>query len=210
MLDDIWYSINSHIGFYTRQNFDRVPDSPGIYAWYYPLRVSSRDIDTFVREVQTVLTYDAKSENIPEGDANIDFAWTRSELRLKIIPRGTKLSDEYRRIWELYAEDEGRFQFLRQVMMKATLLMPPLYVGKTVSLSRRLREHINGTGEDNNFRMRFTRFSSRNNLPCREVSDLLFMSVRTLESEEEERDHQLEALVEEIMKRLCRPAYSLR
>lgn len=210
MLDDIWYSINSHIGFYTRQNFDRVPDCPGIYAWYYPLRISSRDIDSFIREVQTVLSYDAKTGDVPEGRAKIEFAWTHNDLLLTVLPREGALSEDLSQIWKLYANDDRKFQFLRGVMMKATLLMPPLYVGKTNSLRRRLNEHISGTGSDNDFHIRFTRFASKNNTSSREVSDLLFLCIRTLDPEEAEPHQELETLVEEIMKRLCRPPYSVR
>jgi len=88
--------------------------------------------------------------------------------------------------------------------------MPPLYVGKTRSLNVRCQQHLVGTG-NNDFHSRYQAFALQMNLRAPEVNDLLFACVRTgSDSLAYEEEDPIEGIVEEILKRACRPRYSVK
>ena len=81
-LSDVWLDISSYIKVYTSINFDEVPSSPGVYAWYYPIKLPSKNIEDLGVELSSILNYDSelKSEKIKKG--NIKFNWTDIEVRI--------------------------------------------------------------------------------------------------------------------------------
>ena len=64
-LNDVWLNVNKEIGFYTKETFERIPDGPGVYAWFYPLRITTEDPYQFIREVNLILNYDSNVNGKP-------------------------------------------------------------------------------------------------------------------------------------------------
>ncbi len=94
--------------------------------------------------------------------------------------------------------------------MRASILMPPLYVGKTKNLNVRCNQHINGRSSSQ-FHDRFENYAASIHATCNKVSDLLFVCVKTVDDERKvsAAEQPLEDLIEEIMKRIGKPPYSL-
>ena len=95
--------------------------------------------------------------------------------------------------------------------MEASLLMPPLYVGKADNLRVRYTQHVEGAGpEANVFHTRFTTFARSVGLPLT-VSDLLFVCIRTdPDTDRALRDANVNELLEHILMQLCQPPFSMR
>lgn len=211
MLDDIWYRVNDSIGFYTRQNFDRIPALPGIYAWYYPLRVTTRSLDHFLSDSHTVFEYDAEANAEASGSCEVNYSWTTHQVKLQSKPRRRQLSDHHKHAWQQAFVEQEDTDVLRAVLMKATLFTRPLYVGKTQNLARRAHQHITGETDVNSFNRRFTEYARVKDLSKQDVADLLFVCIPTPETTQiNETPTGLEDLIEEIMKGLSRPPYSVR
>jgi hypothetical protein len=95
--------------------------------------------------------------------------------------------------------------------MEASILMPPLYVGKADYLKARYSQHVAGVGGGANvFHTRFTRFATSQDIPL-SVQDLLFVCIKadpTIESVF--RGANLNILLEHVLMLLCRPPFSMR
>lgn len=164
-LNDIWRKVNKEIGFYTKETFDKVPTVPGVYAWFYPLRITTKDPHAFIREVNTVLNYDASTEGKPiavlNEDKAIKFAWKTIDLNLELNFKKPNL-DNFISIWNEALKSEKTFHHLKRVVMKSSIIMPPLYVGKTTNLYVRCAQHINGNDRGKNFHSRYVEFVNKN------------------------------------------------
>jgi hypothetical protein len=209
-LNDIWRKVNKEIGFYTKETFHKVPSSAGVYAWFYPLRIVSDDPYEFIREVNTILNYDSKLRDKPEQRQAIDFVWRRVNLNIDMNYKKPNLGDLIE-VWKNAYQNTDKFDQLRSIIMKASIFISPLYVGKTTNLNVRCHQHINGTYRANNFHRRYTEFALRNNVFAKKVSDLLFVCIKIYEeSPNDSESDNIEGLVEEILKYLSKPAYSLK
>ena len=211
-LNDVWRNVNKEIGFYTKETFDSIPPSAGVYAWFYPLRVTTTDPLAFLEEVNTILNYDAQKRDQPSRSENINFAWNYITLKLCLKYKIPKF-DSFIEIWNKVIQNEDRFDYLRQVIMKASIFMSPLYVGKASNLQRRCKEHINGNDKSNNFNCRYTTFAKQNGIRANKISDLLFTCIKiddVLIEGEGGASENLESLVEEFLKYLAKPIYSVR
>lgn len=209
-LNDIWRNVNQEIGFYVRGTFDKVPRLPGIYAWFYPLRVTTKDPFAFINEVNTILNYDAFVEDKPYINTSNELSWERFLINFKREYKEPNL-DNFMNIWNTAINSESTYNHLRRIIMKASIFMPPLYVGKTVNLFNRCSQHRNGNDINNNFSKRYSDFTNKHNLKNNKVSDLLFVTISTKEELEfDDYIEDTESLVEEILKHLSKPAYSKR
>jgi len=205
-LNDIWRSVNNEIGFYTSETFKDVPNTPGVYAWFYPLRILTKDIYEFINEVNAILDYDGIRE------AEIDFKWEIITQNLEIKSKKINLTP-FEGIWSeiITNGDDTEFNELRKIIMRASILLPPLYIGKTRNLNIRCQQHVNTAGGKNNFRARFEKYadeaySNKKISKKIEVNDLLFVAIKT--KEEDQLSTRTEELVESILKHLSKPKYS--
>jgi len=211
-VDDVWRRIDKHLGVYLDGTFDQIPESAGVYGWFYPLRVTTKDLRELISELSKVSDYDALCESKPQSTNNLDFNWITSKvtikqsLKLKSIPQ--KVFDA----WELYKDDEDLFNQLRKSLMSASLLMPPLYIGKTNNLRTRCMQHVKGTDQDvSDFHQRFETFAKSENFSSQEIQNLIFVCVKT---EYDKTDKSMDntflnphSVVEEILKAVAKPPY---
>ena len=207
-LNDVWRNVNHEISFFTKETFESVPDIPGVYAWFYPLRVNSKDPIEFIKEVNTVLNFDAKIGGKPVIKESFELSWRSIHLNIALMCNEPNLG-KLKSIWDDATKNEESFNWLRRCIMKASIFMPPLYVGKAVGLKTRCHQHIHGNDKENNFHRRFTEFAIKNDIPAKNVSDLLFACIRTIEDGKPQLTH-LESLVEEVLKHLAKPVYSIK
>jgi hypothetical protein len=203
MLNDLWYTLSDKVYFLNSTNFDKAPASPAVYAWYYPLRVSTDRIHDFMNQIGAVLAYDSKNGGRFSDSATFGGSWRDFTATFSINDFSGQIPDTFIRAWNrALASDKDQ---LRRDIMLCSVLMPPLYVGKTLNLSRRIREHIEGRPPHQDFHARFSRYAKAQQLPQREVSDLLCLGIVT--SRSEEPDDYIK-LIEFIMKKLAGPGFS--
>jgi hypothetical protein len=203
-LDDVWKTFDRSIGLHYTARFDQVPPFPGVYAWFYPLRVTSYELDTFLAEVRAVHLYDARRKARPSAAGSARFGWSILEWKAELNDPRTSLPEKCRATWERLAGEPEAFDDLRRVLLQASLLMPPLYVGKAVNLRTRCAAHLDGRS---NFAERFEARAKEIGLQARRVRDLILVTMRT-ESVGDETDES-ESLVEEILKLVARPPYGV-
>jgi len=215
-LNDIWHNLGNEVSFFTSETFENVPTSPGVYAWFYPLRIVTKDLDEFLKEITTVLSFDAVNYDEESGECapvveKFPFSWKSVELKAVLsltFPSQPTLS-RITKIWDRFTADDASFDKLREIIMKTTIFTPPLYVGKTArDLNVRCSEHRSGSAkESGGFHGRYKSFAENKGLPAREVNDLLFACVSTKTTDYEESD-KLEDLVETLLKHFAQPTYS--
>ena len=210
-LNDVWHNLNKEIGVYWKGRFDRAPGSPGTYAWFYPLRINTLKLEDFVAEVNAILCFDAKVGDVPRAQWLTPFAWEHIHINVERRPKRFALSPTLRGSWDRIASDEALFSHMRRCVMRASLFMPPLYVGKTVNLNLRCRQHVEGTG-NNDFHRRYETFATKTGVQAKRVRDLLFGCIRTTDgtAENEVLTESMENIIEEILKSACKPPYSTR
>lgn len=216
VLNDVWRTIGSDVGFFYEMNFDEVPSSPGVYAWFYPLRVLSRSptaLEKFVAEVQTLLNYDSGDEGPPVREAILPVAWWSWSLSAGRRPKPLQLTESLSRAWATITSNDEVFADFQQSLLKASIFMPPLYVGKADNLNTRCGQHLCGADGSNDFHRRFEDFARRLNLPLRSVDKLVFACVRTGSPAPEVANNSVSPvheLVEAVMKSICAPPYGMR
>ena len=199
------------LGFFTKETSQQIPEMDGCYAWMLPLWIYRENLDELLAVVGEMLCYDP----FPEKEVDANFNWDRVNLKVR---RSVALrsSETKQRLWQdLLSEDRTR-EALQHILLEASLLMPPLYVGKADNLKRRYLQHVQGSNQQtNDFHTRFTQCTAAANIAI-EVSDLLFVCITTPVEvrntfNTEGRDHQeLNELIEQIMMQLCRPPFSLK
>lgn len=203
-LNDVWYNVNKNIHFLTRNNFSQAPPKPAVYAWYYPLRLSTHDMKEFIEQVLSVLAYDAKSEGEMSLTGSLSSTWRDYRFDISTITDSILIPPNFLRYWENACKAD--FDQLRSDLMRLSLFMPPLYVGKTNNLSRRIQEHIEGRSSNRGFHQRFAKFAESQNLSQRTVSDLLCVAITSIE---DEHSDDYVSLVEYIMKVISAPGFSM-
>jgi hypothetical protein len=207
-LNDIWRKVNTEISFYTSETFDKVPHIAGVYAWFYPLRILTKDLDDFIEDVSTALNYDSTVKGKPYREFMTEINWESYLHKIEINPSKNKL-DNFKSIWNTFTKDDSKFDELRKVIMRSSIFLPPLYVGKAVDLNIRCFQHINGRNKTNSFHTRFEDYAKTNELKVKKISDLLFVALRT-EDDKTINSDDAESLVEAILKQLAKPKYSER
>lgn len=207
-LNDVWRNVNQEVGIFWKSRWDDVPSGPGVYAWFYPLRISTRDLNSFLHEVRTVLSFDAKCNGPAWVSLTAPFTWDTIDMEVRLGPSDPPIPSNVALLWDQVVADEVAFERMRRVVMRGSLFMPPLYVGKAQSLSTRCQQHRSGTAS-NDFHNRYQDFAEKMKLPAETVNDLLFACVRTT-NDSPAGDDAIEGIVEEILKRACRPKYSVK
>ena len=200
-------SVDGRLGFYTRETKERIPEQPGCYAWFLPLWIYDRDLDRLMTTVGEVYGY----EQEPEKSLTADFSWHSVGLRVRSLTPAKPVSSDLRGIWDRILSDDEAKAALEALLIEASLLMPPLYVGRTANLKARYQQHVMETTGRNDFHTRVMEFVAASGLSLR-VSDLLFACVRTHDDLNRKlgKFDNVERLVEQILMRFCRPPFSLK
>jgi len=214
-LSDVWRDISSYIKVYTDKNFDDVPSSPGIYAWYYPIKLpSTMKIDDLAEELSSILNYDSKLKGKQKKSGEIEFNWKKIEVNLKEKNKN-KFPPKAHSQWEELKKNTKLVNDLEKMMLVGSILMPPLYIGKTNNLNIRCRQHRSDQDiNENNFHNRFETFTKYQKLENQQefltqnVEDLIFVCIKT-DTLESNQDNQTESkeLLEEIFKIFAKPPY---
>ena len=202
-------SVDGRLGFYTKETQHDIPETPGCYAWFLPLWFYSSDLDQLMQLVGRVLDY----EQLAERHVEVPFNWHALQLRLR---RATTVqpTQSLRTIWNRVLSDPTTRDALQDTLLEASLLMPPLYVGKTKNLRRRYLDHTTATARHkNDFHSRFTTWATELQLQLA-VNDLLFVSLKTRpalnRALDDTTEEDLESLIEQMLMQFCRPAFSLK
>jgi hypothetical protein len=158
------------------------------------------------------MNYDAGSEGPPYKDVFLSFAWWGWGLSATRRPKPFELSEPWVHAWQSVTSSESVFQEFQQSLLKASIFMPPLYVGKADNLNTRCGQHLAGVAGANDFHRRFEDFARKIELPIRSVRKLVFACVRTGASLGPLNDapSPVHELVEGIMKSICAPPYGMR
>ena len=202
-------SVDGRLGFYTKETRDTIPELPGCYAWFLPLWFYRSDLDDLMTLVGHVLNY----EQHPDKFVDVPFNWDSVRLRAR-RETNTQVSDRVREIWNRLTSDATARDALEETLLEASLLMPPLYVGRTRDLRQRYSQHTAKTGHSkNDFHSRFTKWADALQLDL-SVGDLLFVSLMTREdlgrTLGDVPQHDVEFLIEQILMQFCRPSFSLK
>lgn len=201
---------HSRLGFYTRETKDRIPELPGCYAWFLPLWIYRTELADLMQIVGQVFDYEHK----PEREVDLHFSWESVNLRAR---RSTNTKFENRThlpMWNRVLADARSRDALQQTLLEASLLMPPLYVGRTKNLKKRYMQHVQmPDSEENNFHSRFADCTARLQLKI-SVSDLLFVCILTPSELRhvfgDSDDSELNLLIEQILMQFCRPPFSMK
>lgn len=207
-IEQVFLQLHKRIGFFTKETASRVPESAGVYAWFIPLWIYVDDIDDLFRGLHSIYNYDTTCTGTPVANAQAPLGWESLDIRVrKDVQRGGSVS--LREQWEQARADVSLREALERALMEATILMPPLYVGKADVLSVRFNDHMEGrTG----FSKRFQQHVATIAPPfCHmRVTDLLFGCVAfSADIAEQIRATGSNRLLEQVIMRLARPAYSV-
>jgi hypothetical protein len=207
-LSDVWRDVGGRIGFYTKETASEIPEAAGCYAWFLPLWIYADDLPRLLAFADSVLRFDARTGNRVRG--RLEFNWEALDLSVEKVPnRG--LSDDRIAEWAAALKNSEQRNALAKSMMEASILMPPLYVGKADNLRARYEQHVAGNSEQaNTFHRRFVEHVRAQDVAL-ELSDLLFVAIQTGRGTNETlRDAHLNELLEKILMLLCRPPFSIR
>lgn len=223
LLFNQWARPTGQLHIFTRLTSDEIPSAGGCYAWFLPLWILHDDLGVLLEVVNRIFRY----EQDPERKLEASFTWERVGLR---VNRGAAVSPQPASVdtWNRLLDEHRCRSALERVLLEASLLMPPLYVGRAKDFSARYNQHVRGGGEKNTFHNRFReclrslgREMNDSRLEALEVKDLLFVCVTDAlkgdsGDQETEPDRSLlarpevEDLVEEILMTICRPPFSLK
>jgi hypothetical protein len=207
---DILDGISRRVRFFTKENADQIPDSPGIYAWFLPLWRLEDDCAAFIRSVQGLYFYDASgADHRAVATTEASFHWERAEISIERGPN-TSVTAELKSAWDAALGDANQKKVVEAAIMEASIFMPPLYVGKADNLQVRYQGHVQAGAAGNSFNTRFTAYAKSQNLRLR-ITDLLFGCIEARPQDRALwRDEQLNWLIEQLLIRVCRPPFSIR
>ena len=156
-----------------------------------------------------LLSYD----KIPEKEVDAPFTWESIKLRVRRCAE-IRINDEIRTIWQRVLANDETKKILQQTLMEASILMPPLYVGRTNNLKRRYLQHTGGDRlSKNNFHFRFMEYAEELEIKI-SVSDLLFVCIETQKDLDriflDMKENEFNVLIEQILMQFCRPPFSMR
>ena len=184
-----------------------IPEQPGCYAWFLPLWIYQSDLNKLMKAVGEIYRY----EQEPEKVLNANFTWHSVNLRVRSHAAVRPALGELSETWDQILADDESKAALEQLLLEASLLMPPLYVGRTANLRVRYQQHLAKTKGKNDFHTRFSECIAESDLDLK-ISDLLFVCVKTHDELKKRLDSfdNVELLVEQILMQFCRPPFSLK
>lgn len=212
---DIWRNVSERIGFYTKETRHEIPEGPGIYAWFIPLWIYATDIEKYIGLINSIFLYDPSVGGKPVRNIVAKYNWDVIQVRLEKGLRRT-ISPDIKELWNLVFSNPELREALEYSLMEATILMPPIYIGRTDNLSARYYQHVKGTqASDSSFHNRFSQFIEKSELNL-DVKDLLFVCISTdpkIDKALKKKvlgECSLNILVERLVMLLALPPFSLR
>ena len=203
-------SSSSRLGFYTKESKSMIPETPGCYAWLLPLWLYREDLDVLTKIVCAMLDYEIE----PTKRVDVAFTWHTVGLNVSRIAKHKTRTTTTQATWKELMKNEKTRRALQQTLLEASLLMPPLYVGRTNNLKQRYLQHAEDrASEQNDFHSRFTNYAERLGLKI-SVTDLIFFCIETpieLRSYFGKSDQNVSnLLIEHMLMSFCRPPFSIR
>jgi len=195
-----------------------IPSVGGCYAWFLPLWILREDLEGLLEVMNRLFRYEPE----PEQALDASFNWETVGLTVRRSTEASGLGPDSVETWKALISNPETRLALERILLEASLLMPPLYVGRTNSLWRRYTEHVNGRARDRGgFYSRFRQCLKALDLQEElEVRDLLFVCITTepgsglVHPSDELRDVMNEpkvtSLIEGILMQICRPPFSNR
>jgi len=213
-LNDELLTINDKIKYFSLETFNNVPAEPGIYAWFYPLRLKGRELQDFIEDVNLVFNFYQNGKEIKESKAVFNMGWKKFALETgyKQVSKDSSFIKE----WEELCIDSAKtdsalmdIKELKKIIYISSIFMPPLYIGKATDLHNRCQQHIMGTfNESNVFHNRFRNYAALHKMSCRNIEDLIFACISTKKFNF--KDNKYEKLIEQILLNLIKPMYSVK
>jgi hypothetical protein len=198
-------------------SFDHVPEEPGIYAWFYPFRLTSeKTVVQFLTELDYINEFDPKREGGFSIEADAETAW--DIYALKVARRTKRIETENRRfeeIWQEIKRDDASREEFRKELYKSSILGRPLYVGKASNLYVRIQQHLNGkSGFANRFAAHVEaakRAGLEVKFGARKIEDLLLVTIHTekILASGQSNNNRPEDLMEHILKLATKPPFGL-
>ncbi|MCF8001393.1 MAG: hypothetical protein K9K32_00490 [Halanaerobiales bacterium] len=212
-LNDQLLRLNEKINYYTFETFNEIPAQPGVYAWFYPLRIRTNKIDSFINDISNVFNFywDTENNKVAERSVSGEIGWRRYEFKtmLKKINENSKVVDKWK---EMHSNPKERskkeIDEIKKIVFISSIFMPPLYIGKSNNLYNRCQQHVRGGNEnDSSFHNRFEKYAEDKNLSHNTVQQLIFACIRTGDFKLE---NDYENLIETILIKSIKPIYSIK
>ena len=201
----------SRIGFYSAETSADIPAKPGCYAWLVPMWIYDDNIETCADVIGSMLTYGQNATR----NVVAKFSWENIYLNVA-KKREITFSDRKKQVWAKLLQNSKTRSALQLTLLEASLLMPPLYVGKTKDLRARYVQHTSDVHTDQNeFRRRFDEFVATRDIPI-SVSDLLFVCIQVAPDVRNDlesiniKEREFDELVENFLMQLSMPPFSER
>ena len=224
-LNNTWIDMsNDEIGFYVRENSQRIPNKRGVYAWFYPLWLNfdmndnasdeqrENNLRDQVRKIRNIHAYDPLIKNLAFLDKEFDFKWEPLNVNISKKPEKINLYKKDEKTWnDLSKKGEKTKTNTKKYALLGTLFTRPLYIGLADNLNVRYNDHINGYGNDNNFNKRITDYFLKINVNY-SVSDLLFVcipfdEIESSKNKDENIWRNQQEVIENILKVIGQPIF---
>ena len=212
-LNDELLTLNDKIKYYTFETFNSIPAEPGVYAWFYPLRLKTRELSDFIEEINLILNFcdSEKFKTKPQAEVNLGWRNYLIETKFKNIDSKAGFLKEWENLF-IEASKTGNhkaIEEIKKIIFISSVFMPPLYIGKATNLHDRCQQHVEGSSNNCNiFHNRFREFTKQKNMSCRNIEDLIFACISTKKFDIE--DGKYENLIERILMNLVKPVFSIR
>jgi hypothetical protein len=216
-LNDELLSLDKKLKYYTLETFKDVPIEPGIYAWFYPLRIIDDNLNQLVEEINFIFNFNHDSESEDTAKTETEMGWRKYTVETKFteISKNHSLFSSWNSFIEEYTsqqeylDDCEKFNDLKRIIFVSSIFLPPLYIGKTNNLNRRCREHVDGIGSDNVFHRRYNEYASKHlQVKCKYVGQLIFGCISTKVFDNLPENN--EQLIEQILMNLIKPIFSIK
>jgi hypothetical protein len=117
-----------------------IPASPGVYAWYKRLSLDDTTAANFKSSVVEMLSGHISGKAVPP----IVDGTTKS-VNVQVSQRNIGLTRSKARIVDSVRQDANHRQEFTRLVLRASVLQPPLYVGETSNLHKRIiNDHATG------------------------------------------------------------------
>ena len=164
---DLWRKLSSdQIGFFTEKTSSKIPQKPGIYAWFLPIDIRW-DLSAEIKRCKSYYNYDSKVKGSYSLKGQVEFQWARFKYEA-CITEDYRVQSTLEKKWRDMSSSlsTNDFKALRQTINLTSIFSKPLYVGLTKNLSGRYEQHLTGSG-GNDFHKRFKNFSNIKGLVSR-------------------------------------------
>lgn len=132
-----------------------IPTSPGVYAWYKRLSLDDTTDTNFKSSIEEMLRGQIRGKVVPpimEG--------TTKSARVQIGQRNLDLSSSKSTVVDSIKQDSKNRTEFAQLVLRASVLQPPLYVGRADNLRRRIiHGHVSGRSDFSKYITPYLSFS---------------------------------------------------